>query len=305
MLAVGVLRVGLRPLARLATAATAIATGESDRRLPVDRPHSEVGRLATALNQAFDERRMAEERLRRFIADASHELRTPLATIRGWADLYFQGALVNHDGVETAMTRIVDDADRLTRLVEELFLLARLDQQPLLDTAQVGLTTLVSEVIEDARVADTTCQITLSTPGAVTVTGDPDRLRQVARNLVGNALQHTPPGTPVRVTLHTSPDGPSAVRLTVADDGPGIPEADLEHLFERFYRPAGARSTAGTGLGLAIVQAIVHAHGGTVTVESTPGAGTSFHLTLPAGAPATGGDQPRQGPEADRCDSGR
>jgi two-component system, OmpR family, sensor kinase len=282
VLAVGVLRVGLRPLAGMAAAATTIANGESDRRLPVDRPHDEVGQLAAALNQAFDERHRAEDRLRHFIADASHELRTPLASIRGWADLYFQDALGEKDGVDTAMTRIMTDADRLIRVVEELLLLARLDEYRGLDADEVDLVELISEVVDGARMADATRQITVSVPDTATVTGDRDRLCQVIRNLVGNALQHTPPGTRVHITLDHSLDKPAAMHLTVADNGPGIATSDLERIFERFYRPSSARGIAGTGLGLAITRAIIRAHHGRITVESEPGIGTRFDVVLPA-----------------------
>ena len=282
LLAVAVLRAGLRPLTDMVLVATTIANGESNRRLPVDRPHSEVGQLATVLNQAFDERRRAEDRLRHFLADASHELRTPLASIRGWADLYFQDALTTPDGVNTAMSRIINDSDRVIRLVEELLLLSRLDQSRELDASPVDLARLVHEVVDDARMISPTRHITVVEPSDVTVTGDRDRLSQVIRNLVGNALQHTPPGTRVHVTLDRGTDPPEVVRLTVADDGPGIAEADCERIFERFYRPPGARSATGTGLGLAITRAIVGVHGGTITVESDPGTGTRFHVVLPA-----------------------
>jgi two-component system, OmpR family, sensor kinase len=278
LLAVVVLRVGLRPLGGMAAAATTIANGGSDQRLPVERPHSEVGRLAAALNQAFDERGRAEERLRQFVADASHELKTPLATIRGWADLYFQDALAGPDGVDTAMTRIITDADRVIRLVEELLLLARLDELRGLDAVRIDLAQLVGEVVGDARMADTGRRITIMAPEAVMVTGDQDRLCQVIRNLVGNALRHTPPGTGVTVTLEQHP---AATVLTVADEGPGIPGPDLDRIFDRFYRPPGSRSN-GSGLGLAITRAIVRAHHGTITVDSAPGAGARFHVTLPA-----------------------
>jgi two-component system, OmpR family, sensor kinase len=279
LLALGVLHLGLRPLGTMAATATAIAAGDPTRRVLVDRPGTEVGRLATALNHAFDERRRAEERLRSFVADASHELRTPLTTIRGWADLYFQDGLPQPSDVDNAMGRIADAAGQVGRLVEELLLLARLDEQQPLDTAEVELTALVSDVIADAKVVDASRSITFTANGGkrIVVVGDADRLGQVVRNLVGNALQHTPAGTPIQVSLHASGTG---VRLSVADRGPGIAEADQEHLFERFYR-AGRRGS-GNGLGLAIVRAVVEAHGGTVGVTSRPGEGSRFDVNLPA-----------------------
>jgi two-component system OmpR family sensor kinase len=305
-LALVVLRLGLRPLGTMAATATAIATGDPTRRVPVDRPRTEVGQLAIALNHAFDERRRAEERLRRFIADASHELRTPLTTIRGWADLYFQDGLPQPSDVETAMSRIAEGAGQVGRLVEELLLLARLDEQRPLDTAEVELAALVAEVVGDAKVVDPSRPITFSAAecaGRTTVVGDADRLRQVVRNLVGNALQHTPSGTPIQVTLQAEPPPAApAIRLTVADAGPGIAEPDQEHLFERFYRAnPGRRHTGagnGLGLGLAIVRAIVEAHRGTVRVDSRPGEGTRFHVTLPV--PVGAEDRPAPAAEPAR-----
>ena len=286
LLAVGVLRLGLRPLATMAATATAIAEGDTNRRVPVDGRRSEVARLAIALNRAFDERRRAEDRLRRFVADVSHELRTPMTSIRGWADLYFQGGLPGPDGVETALTRIAEDAGQVSRLVEELLLLARLDEQRPLASDPVDLGVLAGEVVEDARVIDPgrpiACHVA---PDPPIVLGDADRLRQVIRNLVGNATQHTPAGTPVEVRVATedTPEG-RVVRLGVADRGPGIPPADQERIFERFFRadPSRNHQQAGSGLGLAIVQAIVGAHHGSVSLDSAPGAGTVFQVTLPA-----------------------
>lgn len=280
-LAVTVLRVGLRPLGVMAGTATAIAEGDVERRIPVDQPGGEVGRLATALNRAFDERREAEASLRRFAADASHELRTPLTTIQGWADLYFQGGLPGPRDVETAMSRIADEAGAMSGIVEDLLLLARLDRQPSLDLSDVDLACLLRDVVADARVVDASRPISLAVPEEpLIVRGDAVRLRQVARNLVGNAVQHTPAGTPVHVVLDRSGDG--EVTLTVSDEGPGIPEAEQARLFERFYRAQGSRSSRGTGLGLAIVQAIAHAHRGTVTVRSVPSTGSVFRVTLPS-----------------------
>jgi two-component system OmpR family sensor kinase len=276
------LRLGLRPLGNMAATATAIAGGDTNRRVPVDGAYTEVGRLAAALNHAFDQRQRAEDQLRGYIADASHELRTPLTTIRGWADLYFQGGLPDAAAIETAMSRIADEAGHVSRLVEEL-LLARLDHQRPLGTDAVDLATIAREVAADAQVIDPQRPITLTLPqdpGEAVAVGDADRLRQVVRNLVGNALQNTPPGTPIQVGAGLDADDPVHwVRLSVADHGPGIPATDLPHVFERFYR--STRDSAGTGLGLAIVRAIVQAQGGTVQVWSEPGRGTRFDVTLP------------------------
>ncbi|MGP3955644.1 sensor histidine kinase [Nonomuraea sp. 3N208] len=309
-LAFGVLRVGLRPLKNMAAAAAAIAGGDRARHIPVSHPHTEAGRLAVALNQAFDRQRRAEERLRRFVADVSHELRTPLSTIGGWADLYFQGGLPDPEATTTAMSRIADQAAGMRRLVEDLLLLARLDQQRPLETAPVDLQALVSEIVSDARVIapDRTITLTatsraievhagevrgerllLGDPPAwdemrpATVTGDAERLRRLLRNLLGNALQHTPPGTPVHVSVNGSP---SRVRLAVADEGPGIPADKRAHLFERFYQGDPVRRH-GSGLGLAIARAIAEAHGGTIELRTSPhGSGSEFSVTLPAACPA-------------------
>jgi two-component system OmpR family sensor kinase len=232
--------------------------------------------LALAVNLAFDERQRAEERLRRFLADASHELRTPLTTIRGWADLYFQGGLPDRGGLDIAMTRIADDAGQVTRLVEELLLLARLDEERPLEADLVDLAGLAVEVVAAARMVDPTHPITApsTVDSEVVVRGDPDRLRQVLRNLVGNAIQHTPAGTAVRVELVRRG---GRVTLTVADAGPGISAADRNLVFERFYRTG-----TGTGLGLAITKAIVEAHDGTIRLDSANGTGTEVEVTLPA-----------------------
>jgi two-component system OmpR family sensor kinase len=291
-LSVGVLRLGLRPLTAMAATATAIAEGERDRRVPADRPGSEVGQLAVALNHAFDERRRAEDRIRRFVADASHELRTPLTTIRGWADLYFQGGLRDDAGLETAMTRIAEEAAQISRLVEELLLLARLDEQRPLATVPVDLAGIAREVTGDAQVVDGTRPITVDiapNAGPAVVVGDADRLRQVLRNLVGNALHHTPPGTAIDVRIEADPADPARrLRLRVTDAGPGIAAADLPHLFERFYRSDPSHTGPGSGLGLAIVQAIVRAHGGGVEAANEPGGGARFDLILPVAAAGSG-----------------
>ncbi len=274
-----VLRLGLRPLN---TMAMAFADSTGPVGAPVTPAPAEVAALARAVHRAFEERSRAEERLRRFLADASHELRTPLTTIQGWADLYFQDGLSGPSDVDMAMSRIADAAGHVSRLVEELLLLARLDEQRPLDTVEVELTGLVSDVVADARVIDPSRPITIDSAGCAgrsTVVGDADRLRQVVRNLVGNAVQHTPAGTPIRVSLRRSG---TDLSLSVADGGPGIPEADQERLFERFYRAGNDRG--GNGLGLAIVRAVVEAHGGTVSVTSRPGDGTRFDVTLPAPA---------------------
>jgi two-component system OmpR family sensor kinase len=295
--AVVVLRLGLRPLGEMAAVATAIAGGQTECRIQVKPGDSEANRLAAALNRAFDERQRAEDRLRCFIADASHELRTPLSTIRGWAELYFQEeGLPDADSMHTAMSRIADEAARMGALVEDLLLLARLDQHPALASTLVDMVAVAREVVADAQVVDPSRVVTMipapDQQATILVRGDADRLRQVARNLIGNAFQHTPVTAAVRVTIVTRPDpwGRHQMCLSVADDGPGIPEDARHRLFDRFYRVGATHGhtddhTDGHGLGLAIVRAIVQAHDGTVHVQSAAGRGSEFVVMIPAAEP--------------------
>ncbi|MDR7276916.1 sensor histidine kinase [Catenuloplanes atrovinosus] len=277
-----VLHIGLRPLAEMAQAADAIANGSRDERLPVSDHGTETDVLAAAVNRAFDAQARAEDRARTFAADASHELRTPLATVSGWLELYRQGGL-SGDDVEQAVARIEDEVGRIRLLVDELGLLARLDTGRPLDSRPLDVAALAGSVVEDAQVIHPGLDIALAAPpDRPPVSGDAARLQQVLRNLVGNAVQHNPPGTRVRLTLRRDGDD---LRVDVADDGSGIPAADLPRLFDRFWRAEASRSReyGGSGLGLAIVQAIVRAHGGRVTVESEVGHGTTVSLFLPVG----------------------
>jgi two-component system OmpR family sensor kinase len=288
-----VVRASLRPLRAVETTAARIAGGDLTHRVPDADPHTEVGRLSGALNvmlaeieQAFAERAASENRMRRFVADASHELRTPLTSIRGFAELYRQGAVSEPQDVRRAMARIEDEAKRMGLLVEDLLLLARLDQERPLERAPVDMLALAGDAVHDAQATDPEREITLDigpTDPPPVVTGDERRLRQVLANLVTNALQHTPPGTAVTVRV-ASRDG--TVELDVADVGPGMTEEQAARVFERFYRadPARDHSAGGTGLGLAIVAALVAGHGGTVDVSTAPGAGTRFRVTLPLSA---------------------
>jgi two-component system OmpR family sensor kinase len=294
-------RRSLRPLAEIEKTAGAIADGDLSQRIPERAPQTEVGRLGRALNsmlsqieaafaaRAASEHRalQSEERMRQFVADASHELRTPLTTIRGFAELYRQGA----GEPEQVIKRIEDDAARMGLLVEDLLLLARLDQQRPLVMEPVELIVLANDAVQAARALAPDRTITLVVAPIVGasgedrglwVTGDESRLRQVIDNLVGNALAHTPPESPVTISLSVA-DGLAVVE--VADEGPGLTPEQSERVFERFYRADPARSrrsgNTGTGLGLAIVAALVAAHGGTVEVVSAPGAGATFRVRLP------------------------
>ena len=295
------IRVGLRPLTEMEGAAEDIAAGDLSRRIETTDENTEVGRLGRALNvmlekieTAFAQRSASEARLRRFVADASHELRTPLTSIRGYAELFRRGARSRPDDLEKSMQRIEDESARMGVLVDELLLLARLDQGPKLDREPIDVAQVATDAVADARVVQPDRPIDISIDEPVTVEGDDTRLRQVAANLMSNALEHTPPATPVHVRLRR--DGEDAV-LEVADEGPGLDEEHAAKVFDRFFRvdPARARENGGAGLGLAIVAAIVEAHGGSVSVETAPGAGARFIVRLPV-AVRSDAAEPEQAP---------
>jgi two-component system OmpR family sensor kinase len=286
-----VVRVGLRPLAEMGATADAIAAGDLSRRVEPTDERTEVGRLGVALNEmlgqieaAFDERRESEDRLRRFVADASHELRTPLTSIRGYAELFRRGAAANPRDLATAMRRIEEEAARMGVLVDDLLLLARLDQGRPLERDPVDLVTVVEDAVHDARAVEPDRPIGFEPDGPLVVAGDDARLRQVVANLLGNVRVHTPTDTPVEVRL--ARDDGHAV-LEVADEGPGLPQDAAAHAFERFYRadPSRARGSGGVGLGLSIVDAIARAHGGRAEVESAPGRGATVRVVLPLAEP--------------------
>jgi two-component system OmpR family sensor kinase len=295
-----VVRRSLRPLAEVEHTAAAIAAGDLSSRVPVGDPRTEVGRLSASLNgmlvqieHAFGEQRASEAsarrseaKMRQFVADASHELRTPLTSIRGFAELYRQGALVGDAELQQALGRIEEEAKRMGVLVDDLLLLARLDQQRPLERQPVDLLALARDAVADAHAVAPDRPVSLDVaPGvAPIVIGDELRLRQVVGNLVGNAIQHTPATARVDVRLRTESDeaGEWGV-LEVADGGPGLSAGDAEHVFERFYRADSSRTRAagGSGLGLSIVAGITAAHGGRAEVDSTPGSGATFRVRLP------------------------
>ncbi|HET8599091.1 MAG TPA: HAMP domain-containing sensor histidine kinase [Segeticoccus sp.] len=301
-----IVRRTLRPLDRVAATATRVSTLPLERgevalleRVPeVDTdPGTEVGQVGTALNRLLDHvataltaRQASESRVRQFVADASHELRTPLAAIRGYAELTRRSRAQSPPDVAHALDRVESEAIRMTTLVEDLLLLARLDAGRPLQQEPVDLTQLLVNAVGDAAVAGPDHDWRLAVPDEpLVVRGDAARLHQVAANLLANARSHTPAGTEVTASLRHSPGG-SEVTLTVQDDGPGIPQWLLPEVFERFARGEASRSRThgSTGLGLAIVAATVGAHGGRVAVESHPG-GTVFTVTLPAWAGAPSG----------------
>jgi two-component system OmpR family sensor kinase len=287
-LALWVVRLGLRPLERIGATAGAIAGGDLSRRVEPAEPRTEIGRLGLSLNamlgqieSAFAERQASEDRLRRFVADASHELRTPLTAIRGYAELFRRGAAERPEDLTRAMRRIEEESARMGGLVEDLLLLARLDQGRPLERATVDLVALATDALADLHALEPDRPVSFEHPETLAVTGDEARLRQVVGNLVDNARQHTPPATPVHVRLSQRD---SRAVLEVADEGPGLLPGEAERVFERFYRsdPARARTTGGTGLGLSIVAAIATAHGGTVEAADGPaGRGARFVVELP------------------------
>ena len=280
-----VVRVGLLPLDRMGHTAAAIAGGDLSHRVETTDPRTEVGRLGGSLNamldrleDAFAEREASQERLRAFIADASHELRTPLSSIRGYAELYRMGAARSDADVEKAMRRIEDEGARMGMLVEDLLTLARLDELRETPHAEVDVAKLARDAVDDTRATAPDRDIELHVERPATVLGDADQLRQVLANLLRNALVHTPPGTPIEVSVTPG------VRVEVRDHGPGLPTDDADALFERFWRAEGGRERGkgGAGLGLAIVAGIVSAHGGSVSASNADGGGAAFLVSLPA-----------------------
>ena len=286
VLGLWVVGVGLRPLTAIGHTAAAIAAGDLSRRVERDDERTEVGRLGRALNAmlaqietAFRAREASEAKLRRFVADASHELRTPLAAVRAYAELFHRGAAEHPEDLERSMHGIERESERMSLLVEDLFLLARLDEGRPLDLKPVDLAAVVREAIDAAHVVDPQRPVDVDLDDA-TVVGDRSRLRQVVDNLFANVRAHTSPETPVRVSLQRR-DG--IVELSVADSGPGLDAEQAERIFERFYRTDGSRTRAsgGVGLGLSIVAAVAEAHGGSASARPTEGGGATFVVTLP------------------------
>jgi two-component system, OmpR family, sensor kinase len=299
LLALIIIRIGLRPLQRMGVVAEDIAAGDLSRRVEPATPDTEIGRLGLALNgmlsqieSAFAERTRSENMLRRFIADASHELRTPLTSVRGYAEMLRRGAEKSPADSALARRRIEEESMRMSVMVDDMLVLARLGQGRPLEHEPVDLQAIARDTVADAHAVAPQREISLDAPRSVLVIGDDTRLRQALGNLVRNALVHTPPDTPIEVGL-TSEDG--VVRMTVADHGPGLGADDAARIFEPFYRadPSRSRDSGGVGLGLSIVSAVAGAHGGRVTVKETPGGGATFELELPTGAGATEATTPQ------------
>jgi two-component system OmpR family sensor kinase len=281
---------GLAPLHQMATTAKQITTrGDLTARMPVPGDHAEVGRLADAINtmldriqQAFGARLRSEQKVRQFAADASHELRTPLTTIRGYAELYGQGAL-GPDQLPNAMRRIDEESQRMSKLVAELLELARLDRTSSLDLSQTDLALLVRDAVADTSAVEPGRPVRMEAPEQLTIIADEPRIRQILANLLANVREHTPPETPVTVRLARAGGG---ALIEVADAGPGIRAEDVARAFDRFHRgkhdPNAAAGETGSGLGLSIVQAIAAAHNGHADLVSAPGRGTRVRVWLPA-----------------------
>ena len=280
-----VIKVGMRPLERIEETAEKIAAGDLSARLDNYEPDTEVGRLSTSLNimlsrieEAFDARMQSEDKLRRFVADASHELRTPLTAIRGFAELHRQGAVPDGEKTNELIARIEKESKRMGYLVEDLLMLARMDQSRELVVADVDLSALLQEAVTSAQAAGPEHTITTNIASGITTKGDADKIYQVVTNLLANARAHTPAGSAITVTV--AKDGADSL-VTIADNGPGLSAEDQARIFERFYRVDASRqrnSKDGSGLGLSIVDAVMRAHGGDVTVASELGKGAAFTL---------------------------
>jgi two-component system OmpR family sensor kinase len=282
-----VIRSEFRPVDSMIDTAAAIAGGDLARRVPEGNPKTELGRLGGALNdmlsqieEGLHQRDANEQRLRRFVADAAHELRTPLTSVRGYSELYRQGAYPDQASVDHAMSRIESEGSRMARLVDDLLLLARMDQARPLEQRPLDMVSLANEAATDFQTVAPDHPLDWNPSGEVLVRGDPVRLRQIIDNLLSNARTHTPAGTAISMSVQQVGN---EAELVIADNGPGMTEEERQKVFERFWRAdaSRARNTGGSGLGLAIVQSLVTAHGGTVKLKSAPGKGAMFTLRFP------------------------
>lgn len=315
-----VVTIGLRPLTRMREQAERIVQGDERARMNADSADPSIEKLATTINSAFDAQQSSERRMREFIADASHELRTPVTIASGWLDLYTEGGLQDEHKLRSALERVSRQLRRMRVLIDELSTLARFDQRRALTISDVDVADLANEIVEDSRIIDPARDIRLNVSGDVSIQGDRDMLLQVLRNLVANALNHTPSTSAIRVSVQPfnisvtgdiarGPDTTSVIRtptstpgarqhnrtpqshehttdgarIVVSDDGPGMSEEQVIHAFDRFWRADNSRSrtTGGSGLGLAIVASIVHAHHGFIHMVSGENRGTDVIIDLP------------------------
>ena len=284
-----VIKVGMRPLEDVEVTAGRIAAGDLSARMPDANEKTEVGRLVISLNSmlsriesSFAARTESEDRLRRFVADASHELRTPITAIRGFSELYRQGAVAEGEPTKDLIYRIEGESKRMGSLVEDLLLLARLDQAREMESKPVNLNEVVESAIISARAAGPHHDVVFTQSSEETYTlGDEARIHQVIANILANARTHTPAGTQIDVSISRDTDG---IRIAVADNGPGMSDESQQKIFERFYRADPSRVRVdgeGSGLGLSIVDAVMGAHGGSVSVQSELGKGATFTLFFP------------------------
>ena len=286
-------RLGLRPISEITIAAESIAAGDRDRRVDPDMPGTEAAKLARAFNVMLDERDVQEQTLRRFVADASHELRTPLTSVRGYLEVYADGGFRGRGEIDDVVRRLLGETKRMNDLVEDLLLLANLDEGRPLAREPVDLGDVLADAADDGRAIQPERSITTAIDGAdLEVIGDEARLRQVVASLVHNALVHTPPTASIRLEGERRDD--DVVWISVIDTGPGMPPEVAQHAFDRFYRGDRSRSrhAGGAGLGLPIARSVIEAHDGTITIEPLAPQGTAFRIRLPVH-----GDG---GPSADR-----
>lgn len=278
--------IGLRPLERMSETAGEIAAGDLSRRVDDEDPRTETGRLGISLNtmlhqieDSVRQREQSEERMRQFLADASHELRTPLASIRGYAELYRLGAIPEGEEADRAMSRIENESARMGDLVDGLLTLARLGELPEPARNPVDLAVVAAECRDDAKAIAPDREFTLDANEDVTVAGDEDQIRQLLANLLRNAIDHTPPETPVEIVVAS---GARSVEIEIRDHGPGINEENADQLFERFWRESDSRSrkTGGAGIGLAVVAAVASVHGGKASASNAPDGGAIFRVEL-------------------------
>lgn len=283
------------PLAEVEKTALEISRGDYSKRIMVSSPNTEVGHLGESLNIMLDrldgsleEQQRTIQKMRRFIGDASHELRTPLVSVRGYAELYRMGALQDDEQVGQAMERIEKESIRMTSLVEDLLALARLDEGRALELTELSLNKLARDAALDGRAQQSDRAVTvIEDPSDPVVLGDEHKVRQLMTNLIGNAMRHTPDGSPIEVVVSSpepAQDSPRMSRFEIVDHGEGVPEQIREKIFGRFWRADTSRNreTGGSGLGLAIVKSIVDAHGGRVAVVDTPEGGATFRVDLPS-----------------------
>lgn len=273
-------RLAVRPITEMTAAADAIAAGERDRRVEQYGTTTEAGRLSGALNVMLDERDETEDRLRQFVSNASHELRTPLTSLRGYLDLYAEGGFRGPGQLDDAVRRMQGESARMNLLVDDLLLLAKLDEQQALDRGRVDVAQLLGDIAASAQVAAPGRTVQVAVEADLAVEADTLRLQQALAGVVDNAITHTPATATVRLEARGVDDG---IEIVISDNGPGLTQEEADRAFDRFYRgdPSRSRAAGGSGLGLSITKSIVEAHGGHIAVTSEPGEGAVFTVKIP------------------------